>query len=77
MKFSVAMILAVTLLYACGCEGGSILLGDGEPVQHAEFGGRARWKVIPYLWYDKSVNITCPFTKVGLKSVFRHTDTQL
>ena len=42
------------------------LLNNGELVQHSRFKGRPKWNLIPYLWTDKSVNITCEFTKVRL-----------
>lgn len=72
MKLYLAVLAGLLFLDPCRSEPRSILLGSGEPVQVSEFRGRAKWKIIPYLWFDKSVNITCPFTKV--RQLFRTLD---
>lgn len=64
MKPCITAFLGLLCIGLNLCKSENILLGSGEPVQHFEYEGRAKWRLIPYLWYDKSVNVTCPFTKV-------------
>lgn len=57
-------LLLLSAVSAVAGGSGTKVLRNGEVVQHETFRGRARWKLVPYLWTDKSVNITCSFTKV-------------
>lgn len=39
-------------------------LPDGTDVRYATVDGVPRWRLLPYLWYDKTVHVSCPGRKV-------------
>ena len=49
---------------AADVQAGEVVLPNGKLVQHEAFRGAPRWELIPFLWTDKTLNITCPFAKV-------------
>ena len=43
----------------------SLRLPDGTDVHFASVHGVPRWRLLPYLWYDKTVRVSCPGRKAS------------
>ena len=65
-----AVLSALLLLLAQPASGAqqaefdqSLRLPDGTDVHFASVHGVPRWRLLPYLWFDKTVRVSCPGSK--------------
>ncbi len=70
MRFGACRVAVALLLVAVGARGAAAgdrvveALQGGSVMETEVFGGLPRWRLLPHLWTEKTVNVSCQGTSV-------------